>query len=464
MVCIIGACNTHEKSPTILGIVMRNFILIYIALRTFLAVFYGVNIVAGLNILELVGFLFPIILLLYWAMEGFRTVRNKYEKIYVFIITWVLLVTLLKMLSYGFGGIESLSGFFRVLNGFAVFVVFPLIFKDQKSINGLLNAFFITTLFPLLQGLIQLLLGADIGGMRTSIIAGHGMELSYYGLYHKTGVYAWAAICGALIIVYKMPLANKINKKRVCFWGLFFLLYLILASLTLSRTIIASMLVVSITMVIAITGEKAWLQKIITILIMFLLAFVVSESEFAKDRYEQIMKRTEAEFQVVSGERDFEGALHGRVGLWKNKLEQFNEKPLIDRLIGTNINIGPHSDYVIWVLQYGYIGIILYIMLFFGLLLSSIRTLSRINRIGNSYLWPYGLMVIAGLVIWLMEAIIHNSSKMPDYSYFIIGNTAIFLSMGKCCNGYPKRQKDYNLYGSYASTLYGAEYCNSNNP
>jgi len=52
-------------------------------------------------------------------------------------------------------------------------------------------------------------------------------------------------------------------------------------------------------------------------------------------------------------------------------------------------------------------------------------------RINDSYLRPYGFMVVAGLIVWLMEAIIHNSSQMPDYSYFIIGNAAIFLSIGK---------------------------------
>ena len=56
---------------------------------------------------------------------------------------------------------------------------------------------------------------------------------------------------------------------------------------------------------------------------------------------------------------------------------------------------------------------------------------SRINKLEYSYLWPYGLMIIAGLIIWLEEGIIHNPSHYPDYSYFIIGNTAIFLSMGR---------------------------------
>lgn len=409
---------------------IKNFILVYVALRSFLAIFYGVNIVAGLNILELVGFFFPVVLLSYWAMTNFRTVRNNYVRFYLFVATWVLTATVLKMLSYGFSGIQSFSGFFRVLNGFAVFAVFPLIFKDQKSINSLMNAFFIMTLFPLLQGLTQFLLGADIGGMRIGTGMEQGSEfISYFGLYYKYGGYAWAALCGGLIMIYKVGIASKINKKRGYIYGLFFFLYLLLASMTLSRVLVFSMLIVIITMVMANTSKKAKPQMIIAFLI--LLAFIIIGSGYVKDRYEQIMARSEKEFQVVSGEADVEGAFHGRVGLWKYKLGQFHQRSFVERLTGTNIVVGPHSDYVEWILQYGYVGIILYSTLFFGLLVSSIKTFSRINRMHGSYLQPYGLMVIAGLVIWLMEGIIHNSSKMPDYAYFVIGNAAIFLSMGK---------------------------------
>ena len=143
------------------------------------------------------------------------------------------------------------------------------------------------------------------------------------------------------------------------------------------------------------------------------------------------MERSEGELQVVSGEKDIGGAFHGRVGLWTDKLGEFSQRSFIERLTGTNITIGPHCDYVQWVLQYGYIGFILYLLLFLGLLVSSIKTFSRINRMHGSYLRPYGFIVIAGLIIWFMGAIIYNSSELPDKSYFIIGNAAIFLSMGK---------------------------------
>ena len=409
---------------------VKNFILVYVALRSFIAIFYGVNIVAGLNILEIGGFVFPVVLLLYWAMANFRTATNNCKRIYFLVVAWVLLTTILKIFSYGFHGIQSFSFFIRIINGFAVFIVFPLIFKDHKSINALINAFFIATFFPLLQGLAQLLLGADIGGMRTSVsdtYANGGLEM-YYGLYYKYEGYSWAALLGGLIMIYKMGLASKIKTKRMYIFGLFFVLYLILALLTLSRVLLVSMSIVFIAIVFAITKEKSWPKKVMTILILILLALVLSMFEFTKDRREQVMMRSKDEFQVISGEIEVDAAFHGRAGLWKYKIEQFRQTPLIDKIIGTNIGTGPHGDYVEWLLKCGYIGISLYSILFFCLLVSSIRTFSRINKTQDYYMRPYGLMVIAGLIIWLLEAIIHNSSQMPDYSYFIIGSTAIFLS------------------------------------
>ena len=65
---------------------------------------------AGLNILQIVGFIFPFVLLSYLIITNLRTVGGNYKRVYLLIVTWVLLVTVLKTLNYGFGGIQSLSG------------------------------------------------------------------------------------------------------------------------------------------------------------------------------------------------------------------------------------------------------------------------------------------------------------------------------------------------------------------
>ena len=400
---------------------IKTFILVYIALKSFLAVFYNVGIVGGFNILELGGFIFPVLLLAHRAKMNIENVTNNFERLYLFVIIWLFAVTVMKVFSYSVSWILTLSVFFRVLNGFAVFAVFPLIFKDRKSIDDLVNAFLISTMFPLLQGLIQLLAGADIGGMRTS-----GDSGMYYGLYYKYDGYAWAALCGGLIMIYKMGIKTGIDRKRDFIYCILFILYLILASMTLSRTLVFNMLVICVVLAITIRATNVGFLLIVAVLIASTLT--ISGSSYVKDRYDKIMDRSEKEFQVVSGETNVNFAFHGRMGLWKYKLEEFNQRTFIERLTGTEIGTGPHGDYIQWLLQYGYIGIILYIVLFPGMLVCSIRMLFRTN---DSHLRPYGFMVVTGLIVWSMGAIMYNSSQMPDYSYFIIGNAAIFLSASK---------------------------------
>lgn len=403
--------------------IMEYFILIYIVLRPVLSIFYYADIAFGLNILDLVGFFFPLVLLSYRLRSDFRSGLNIFENLYLLVVIWVFATTILKIFGSGSSWIQPLSGLLRVLNGYAVFIVFPSIFNDENKINKLMNAFFISTLFPLLQGLAQLFIGINFGGMRTS---GSGNIEMYYGFYHKYDGYAWAALMGGLVMIYKMGNKTENNKKQEYLYGLFIFLYLILASLTLSRTLLFSMAVIIFTIILTTRGRHA--ASLIIITILMLLFYLASGSHFIQDRYKQITARSESEFQIIAGEADVEGALHGRVSLWKTQLEKFNQCTFIEKLTGTDISIGPHCDYVEWMLRYGYIGIALYLILFPSLWFYSIRMLPVIS---NSNLRAYGFMVTAGLFIWLIEAIIHNSSQYPDYSYFIIGNTAIFLSM---CN------------------------------
>ena len=286
-----------EGNPEIAA---RRLIFAYVLLRPFFAVLYGVDIAFGFNILELAGFLFPIALLVYKVRDTSEKITNSFERFYLFVVMWLLATTVVKIFSYSFNWFEPLSFFLRVLNGFAVFTVFPLIFKDRKSIDSLVNAFFVATFFPLAQGLIQLLIGANIGGMKTSITdgSGGGNYEMYYGLYYKYGGYAWAALCGGLILIYKMGIKTRIGRKREFIYGVLFISSLILASMTLSRVLIFSMVVVIATILVTIRATNAGFLLIATVLVALILS--ISGPGFFKERYEQVISRSDREFKRVS--------------------------------------------------------------------------------------------------------------------------------------------------------------------
>jgi len=422
---------------------IKFFILVYIALRSFFAIFYNVDIAFGFNVLELLGVIFPLILLIYWARLNFQTARfnSNYNKIYILIIIWVIISNFFSFINYGFYGLNFISSLFRVLNGFSVFIVFPLIFKTIKDIKDLMYSFFVCTLFPLFQGLIQLAFGANIGGMRTSAIesASKGFVM-YYGLYHKYGWYAMSVIFAGCFIIYRLSMKEKILNKNIIFFNSLFILYLLLASMTLSRTLMIDLIIITLFLFLGIKKKKF---KLITAIIIFL--FIISTG-FFHAQFKHLLTRSESEIRVFKGEIERNYALHGRFGLWVDKFQRFNKYSLLEKLVGSNITIGPHGDYIQWVLSYGYIGAILYLILISTLFFGSIRSFMNINRAEETQkIRSYGLMVLASLVIWIIGSFIYNPTASPDLSYFVLGNTAIFLYISK---KYDKR-KNFNLRTSF---------------
>ncbi|MHA1343263.1 MAG: hypothetical protein ACTSQG_04715 [Promethearchaeota archaeon] len=398
--------------------------MVYIALRSFIAVFYNINLFGGFNILELSGFFFIVILIFYWVNEKkFEIFNTKYTKVCLFLLFWVSFSTLFYILSYGSFSKEIFSSFIRILNNVSVFIVFPLIFKNRKEIEKLINAFLITTLLPIVQGLFQIFVGPDIFGMATSLTRGaQSNYVMYYGFYHKYDWYANAALIGGLVLIYKTRTSLLNNKKKNLYYLIFYILYLMLASITLSRTLFISMAIITI---FIFFNTKRKNKKISFVLI--LLLFI--SSGFFQSHYTQLVNRSSNEIKALKGEIPLEYSFHGRVSLWKDKLQNLNKSSFIEKMMGNKSGIGPHSDYVQWILSYGYIGISIYIFFILKLFFGSLGVLNNLIRRNQDYLRSYGLMVFAGLIIWIFEGFIHNVSQMPDYSYMIIGNISIFLAM-----------------------------------
>jgi len=406
---------------------IKLFILIYIALRSFFAVFYDVNLIGGLNILEFLGFFFPIVLILYWAKnEKFRVILLGYANIYSLILLWILFSNLASIVNHGFQGIESLSSFFRILNGYSAFMIFPLIFREIKDVDSLINAFFISTIFPLLQGFSQIFVGGNILGMGTSISRGGQTDfVMYYGLYYKYDGYAWAALLGGLVLIYKTAKINssrRASNRQGIFYVILLVFFIVLASVTLSRLLFVSLFFIAILIFFN-------LKKHLKIAFLVLILFFVTGS-FFQERYRQLILRSESEIKAVKGELPVDYAFHGRMSLWQRKLSDFNSRSFLQRLIGTPIGVGPHSDYFQWLFSHGYIGLFLYLFLLIKLFNGCLGKMRRTKNINmrTDYV-AYGQMVIAGLIIWILEAFIHNPSYYLDYSYMIIGNAAIFLNL-----------------------------------
>jgi hypothetical protein len=199
------------------------------------------------------------------------------------------------------------------LNGFAVFITFPLIFKNSKDVNMLINAFLISTIFPALQITAQYLLGANFLGLKTRVI---GDVIIYGGVYDDYGVFGLIAAIGLLSVITKIGLNNK--KNRFLYVSLF-MFYLLVGFTTFSRTI----MVLVLTILLGFLTLLVKMKKGSILLITLILGIIVIYSPVVDFAFENIKKRSMTEIEVLRGERDIVYGMHGRIGRWDRNLTRF---------------------------------------------------------------------------------------------------------------------------------------------
>jgi hypothetical protein len=415
---------------------IKYFVLAYILARPVLACFWGVGILGSFNILEISASLFPLLLIGYHARRSFQNVVGPMGVLYTGLVMWVLASNCLKQYS-GYDAsdvVNSYSYFVRILNGYAAFVVFPLVFDNRRDRERLMTVFLLATVFPLLQGLVQIVLGPSAFGMATSQLARGEMGdyTMYYGFYYKYEGYAWASLLGTMLVGYKIASDQGSRDLRVCLFASLGVLYLLLASMTLSRLLVVELAItyaIGVPAVIARARQYGGgLGRLGFVLATVLCIGMFFLRGFLGERLEQLMTRSDKEVQVLAGEEDVQHGFHGRVGLWESQLARFNECSLIERVTGTNIAGGPHSDYVNWLAQYGYVGLGLYLMTVLGLTFGSINRLMSVRRCGDLAARAYAYTVVTALCVWLAAGIIHTPSRYPDQSCFTMGIAGILFA------------------------------------
>lgn len=143
--------------------------------------------------------------------------------------------------------------------------------------------------------------------------------------------------------------------------------------------------------------------------------------------YKGLMARSGGELEVLRGNRELRYAMHGRFYRWEGAVNAFlTDYSLDQQLFGTDLHIGPHGDYVTWLIAYGWMGIAIYL----GLLLRLVYQTWKFRRnVKDAFLKHYGTTALTGMLAWMIMAVTTNPSLMPDFAYFVMGNVSIFISL-----------------------------------
>ncbi|MEX0966091.1 MAG: hypothetical protein WD077_02560 [Bacteroidia bacterium] len=400
---------------------MKKFVLVYIALRSTVLVFYDTHLLPGISVTDFVGVTFPALLLYYY----FTTEEKPFHFLNHIIIIWfgwMILSSVLEYFVYNTNILGNIIMVFKFLNAFAVFLVFPALFKTKEDVNMVVNAFLISSLFPLAQGIAQQVFGPTFLGMMVMVRPG-GIQL-YSGFYGNYGTFSLLAEFGLMCLIYKF---KQMELQTGLLWKLFyiflFVAYLALALMTLSRTLF---IIVSTISIAILMGFK--LRKNIPFLVLMIMALgYIATTDYFTEKYESILARSQSEIAVMEGEQKIEHGMHGRVGRWGGYLEKFYEQYTpAERILGTDINIGPHGDYFYWLFRYGYVGIGLYISFFICL---TLWCFVRYFKCKDPLDKAYGRLALVAILAWLFQAVTSIPSLTTDSSLFILGNISIFLNM-----------------------------------
>ena len=394
---------------------IEKFILVYIAFRSTISVFYDVSFL-GFRITDMAGVIFPSVLIGYYLKIG-SPKTSRLTKSLFFIIIWMFISSFVSALIYEIKFYTLFKLFFKFFNGFSAFLVFPFVFKNQTSINRLINAFLISTILPATQIFSHQFLGISIESRTTK-----GDIVLLEGVYGNYGIFALISWIGSLCIFAKLGL--KINNYRLrLFYTILLLGYLIVGFATLSRTLL-------VILVIVLSGFASVLikgKKIGYIFFLIVAGYLLSTSQIFKKQSQLVVQRSQKEIEIIQGKRDVHFALHGRVGRWQRFYEVFTQRfSFVEQLVGTNLYLGPHGDYFFWLFYYGIIGLILYLRFLAKLLTQCVNKLRFTKAIFFRY---YGTMAVTSIFVWLVTAISTNPSFIPDFGYFVLGNVSIFLAL-----------------------------------
>lgn len=307
-----------------------------------------------------------------------------------------------------------LKQFVRFTGGYLYFLVIPLVIRNISDFSKLMTVFLLNTIFPVLQFIFGLHSFSEIEYYELGKIS----DMST-GLYSNTGQMGITAITGIIASLFKA--IYHYNKLKIFLYLVLAIFFAAIAFFSLSRTLFIA---VSILIFIFFLTSIRFNRYVSFLLLTLTIIILLTSLPLYFKPVQGIILRSQLEFEVLRGERETSYAMHGRVGRIQGKSETFFEKPFFEKMLGPMVFLGPHGDFFNFLFFYGIIVLSLYIWFFSYLLLKVLRLTLKLTSNFDKQL---GYLVLGSLVAWIVIGVSMNVFFLPDYSYIILGNAALFI-------------------------------------
>lgn len=355
----------------------------------------------------------------------------KYLLLFVSFILFHILITYVFFYPYDFFRSNLLlqdSPFINLLR-FLVFIVFIFLFIQYSNYKFFKSLIFLYSLGYILAFLVSytaiskgfLNSEIDFGGRFT----GGSTNANNFGM---------ASFMVFILNIYVMKRDSELKSKINYLMLFFIVISLVGIFLSGSRSILFGLVLLIIYLGLKISGSGRKLKFIASTLLIILILYSLSPRKI----YENVFNRIST--HSLTGRN---GVQESRILIWTNYLnklpsyyltgEGFNRELSINQVYNTSINFQPHNEFLIVLVQFGILGLFLYLIAIRQLLYSLVSTskfLSTIKQNNFSFQILVALFIVWIVIFlnvgqyqtsreyWLMIAIVCSSKKIQESSFF----------------------------------------------
>jgi hypothetical protein len=333
---------------------------------------------------------------------------------------------------------ERLTGWYKLLTVFIVFLAASSFFNDEKKINKLLNCMLLSSVLPGSIFIWQIVTGNSEFNPRT----GYHFANAFF---HHPGVFAYYLLFCFPICLFKH--SQSCSKNQKYFSILIILIFLILIFFTYRRGVWLSLFAQIFTYFFLFQNIKhKMIYSYILVSIIIFLSFTQLAYTF-QDRFSDISTFYNNLPDALHTNR-YDELFSGRWRFFRTNLLYLIRQPIINFMLGNGIEAtfyasekmggfgGGHNIYLILLVDYGvicFLAYMLFIILLFSKLLQSSGSL-------NLFISNYSRSITALLVSYLVMGIVTH------VLYRLAANWILWGLIGSLLGLLNKRKKSSYLY------------------
>lgn len=326
--------------------------------------YYLKNISPFLSPLYIVGLLTPVLSV--WAIFTYRKKDTSGLDVLYLLWSFLIFVSLLFMFINDPTSVTFLEYFLKLSMPVYLFFFLRLLIRSRRDLDGVLQAFLYSCYFVIGVFLFELFVNP------VKVLKTRDLE-RIQGYYGDVMNYAIYLTQGFLIVCYfyfrkRNFQSSFIRNRTLAITVILCIACLFKISHTASYAVFLSILFLFLLFNLK-TNKTTGFVLIITIM----AAAYFFGSEALESKIAPLLK---TDIAVYEGKKQNERLLHGRVGRWKDMLEQFSEFPVTAQFFGMPLTItnsyaevstGAHNDFVRILFFTGICGLIIYLLILFYL-------------------------------------------------------------------------------------------------